>query len=335
MKAKQYLRKICILTLLVFMTGWFSFGDIAAQGTGSDRYYPETQHTLSARFIEYFDKNGGLEIFGYPITQEFIENGLWVQYFQKGRLEYHPENPEPYKIQLGLLGDELKYRQPAIAVPSIQSRRRVYFPETGHTVAYSFLDFFLQHGGIDIFGYPITEMYFENNTVIVQYFQRLKLIWDPEDSVMPVKVGNLGEIYITAYKERVPPEALRALNAGTNGLLTPTMNINSIQAVVSLRYSVMGGNKDQIVSILVTDDSGQPLEGAQVTLTFIGDVAPYQIIYPGSDGESERLITNERGFVQAEVPVRGGQTGSRVIVEAKVTYGNLTYTAENVFLLWR
>ena len=27
-----------------------------------------------------------------------------VQYFERYRLEYYPDNPDPYKVQLGLLG---------------------------------------------------------------------------------------------------------------------------------------------------------------------------------------------------------------------------------------
>jgi hypothetical protein len=31
-----------------------------------------------------------------------------VQYFERARLEWHPTNVDPYKVQMGLLGRELK-----------------------------------------------------------------------------------------------------------------------------------------------------------------------------------------------------------------------------------
>ena len=71
------------------------------------RYFPETRHSVRGHFLAYFDRNGGLYSFGYPISEPFDEHGLLVQYFQRARFEYHPENPLQYRVQLGLLGDEL------------------------------------------------------------------------------------------------------------------------------------------------------------------------------------------------------------------------------------
>ena len=43
-----------------------------------------------------------------------------MQYFEKSRIEWHPGNAEPYRVQLGLLGDDLgKRRRPS---PSARSR---------------------------------------------------------------------------------------------------------------------------------------------------------------------------------------------------------------------
>ena len=72
------------------------------------RYYPETGHYLAFAFLTYFDENGSLDAFGYPISEELVENGFVVQYFQRARFEYHPEHVgTPYEVQLGLVGDEV------------------------------------------------------------------------------------------------------------------------------------------------------------------------------------------------------------------------------------
>ena len=74
------------------------------------RYFPETRHNLGGGFYEVWNAQGGLAQFGYPLSEEFPEvnpqdgNVYTVQYFERARFEYHPDNPPGYKILLGLLG---------------------------------------------------------------------------------------------------------------------------------------------------------------------------------------------------------------------------------------
>ncbi|MEP7359860.1 MAG: hypothetical protein ABI847_21595, partial [Anaerolineales bacterium] len=42
--------------------------------------------------------------FGYPITEFTSEDGLTVQYFQRARMEWHPEKPEGQRVMLAALG---------------------------------------------------------------------------------------------------------------------------------------------------------------------------------------------------------------------------------------
>ena len=72
------------------------------------KYYPETGHYLQAPFRDYWENNGDLPVFGYPISEMLLENGLLVQYFERARFERHPENAgTPYEIELGHLGRQL------------------------------------------------------------------------------------------------------------------------------------------------------------------------------------------------------------------------------------
>lgn len=75
------------------------------------RYFPETGHTVAYGFKTYWEANGGLYTFGYPISEEFTEwnpdTGQYytVQYFERARFEYHPENRgTPFEVLLGRLG---------------------------------------------------------------------------------------------------------------------------------------------------------------------------------------------------------------------------------------
>jgi hypothetical protein len=327
MKRRKLLKKTGGLFVLAILVGLLLPQQSLTQT--AEQYFEETGHWVSGAFLDYFNSQGGLEIFGYPITEPFVDQGVSVQYFQKARMEWHPNNPDPYKVQLGLLGDELKYRHSPIPAPAALSRRKVYFPETGHTLAYAFLDYFNAHGGIDLFGYPITEMHFEDGK-IVQYFQRVKMEWHPNDPTSTVRLGDLGEQYVNIYRDRMPPEALRPVNArpDTESPTAAPRAITGMRAIVSLRYSVMSQKRNQVVSVLVTDINGEPLPGAQVTISFetaSGEMLPTP---------SQVRTTDSRGFIQDSIPIEGGRSGMQIIVRAQVTYGDLSTAAQNVFLLW-
>ncbi|HET7037504.1 MAG TPA: hypothetical protein VFI42_17595, partial [Thermomicrobiaceae bacterium] len=62
----------------------------------------------------YWQQHGGLAVFGYPISEDFQEVSQTdgqehtVQYCERARLEWHPENQgTPYEFLLGHLGREL------------------------------------------------------------------------------------------------------------------------------------------------------------------------------------------------------------------------------------
>jgi hypothetical protein len=75
-------------------------------------FFTQTGHNLSNAFLTYWRNNGGLPVFGYPISEEIAETNpsdgktYTVQYFERNRYEWHPENPPSYNVQLGLLGVE-------------------------------------------------------------------------------------------------------------------------------------------------------------------------------------------------------------------------------------
>ncbi len=52
----------------------------------AERTFPETGKTVRGKFLEFFDAHG-LDICGYPITEQFQEYGLQSQYFQRLALE--------------------------------------------------------------------------------------------------------------------------------------------------------------------------------------------------------------------------------------------------------
>ena len=99
--------------LLGFLGKAFHPPDPGVQAVAGARFFPETGHNLRGRFREYWEQRGGLAIYGFPITEEFEEisptNGqkYRVQYFERARFEYHPENTAPNDVLLGHLGRQL------------------------------------------------------------------------------------------------------------------------------------------------------------------------------------------------------------------------------------
>jgi hypothetical protein len=71
--------------------------------------FPETGKRLGGTFLKHWQAHGGLFVNGFPISEEFQEMGsdgkmYTVQYFERVRYEWHPENQPPYNVLLGLLG---------------------------------------------------------------------------------------------------------------------------------------------------------------------------------------------------------------------------------------
>jgi hypothetical protein len=81
----------------------------------SQTYFNETKHTLRddatrGPFYTFWKKYGGLAVFGFPTSEPFQERNAdtgetyWVQYFERNRLEYQPNQPAEFRVLLGRLG---------------------------------------------------------------------------------------------------------------------------------------------------------------------------------------------------------------------------------------
>ncbi|MEI2618997.1 MAG: serine hydrolase [Thermomicrobiales bacterium] len=80
------------------------FLPVAGAGAGCE-YFAPTGHTLCAPFRDWWRDKGGLPIFGYPLSEAFEEGGYTVQYFERARFEWHPENlGTGWEVELGHLG---------------------------------------------------------------------------------------------------------------------------------------------------------------------------------------------------------------------------------------
>jgi peptidoglycan-N-acetylglucosamine deacetylase len=90
------------------------FRRVQAQTDSYCTFYPQTGHRLCGGFRAYWERFGGLAIYGFPISEEFREvnpdtgRTYVVQYFERQRFEWHPgEWPERYDVMLGRLGAQI------------------------------------------------------------------------------------------------------------------------------------------------------------------------------------------------------------------------------------
>jgi hypothetical protein len=188
--------------------------------------FQETGQCIDEPFLSYWQEHGGLAINGFPLTGAYTEkledgNLYTVQYFERVRLELHPENPEPFNILLGQFGRRLYLTDPgqphANAADQLPGAR--YFAETGHNVGGKFLTYWENTGGLAQFGFPISEEIQETledgNTYTVQYFERARFELHPENlAPYDVLLGQFGRRIVNALN---PNAALPYIVSGNRG----------------------------------------------------------------------------------------------------------------------
>lgn len=135
----------------------------AAASAQADQFcFEATGYCISGRIREFWAQNDGLRVFGLPISplrEERIEGqALQVQWFERNRLELHPENARPYDVLIGRLGDDRLVQEGQAwetypkSTPQADCR---FFPETGHNACGAILRAW-RSLGIELDGRPGT-----------------------------------------------------------------------------------------------------------------------------------------------------------------------------------
>lgn len=79
-------------------------GQLVINNPFACRTYTQTGYSVCFAFLEFFDENGGLERFGYPISPFEFHNNQIVQYFENARFEWRPALADGQRIGLTDLG---------------------------------------------------------------------------------------------------------------------------------------------------------------------------------------------------------------------------------------
>jgi hypothetical protein len=203
--------------VFVVLLAVLSFGVPVARAATAQRCFPETNQCIEGRIREYWEQNGGLPVFGFPIggMEDVTIEGKSVrmQRFERNRLELHPANARPYDVLLGRLGADRLNQQGrdwfTFAKNGDTGGCQV-FGETGHAVCGDILKMWKSNGlvldnkkavstaeSLALFGLPVsglqTETLSDGKEYQVQWFERARFELHPENPApYNVLLGLLG-----------------------------------------------------------------------------------------------------------------------------------------------
>ena len=311
--------------------------------------FAEVPDCIEGRFAEYWQQNGGLPVFGFPIgpaSMERVGEGEFlVQPFERNRFELHPENARPYDVLLGRLGvDRLAQlgrpweglpKAPAASQPGCQ-----YFGETQHLVCGAILGYWSSNGlnldgrrgftaaeSLALFGLPISEAAVENGSdgrpYLTQWFERARFEVHPELGPDVVLLGLLGrEVGGSAPAPQPAPQPVPqpAAPESVNARVSPS----SGPAGSTFVAQGLGFRPGKAVGVYVTRPD-QSVDGAPFQVGVGGDGATEEVEFT-TGVESQRGVwvmtfegvsSGRKGFAYFLVTAPAEQPGDTSVPPAQ------------------
>jgi len=237
-------RRVISPLSIVILTALLSIGlQVSGRAQIDQLCFPETGFCISGRIREFWQQNGGLPVFGFPKTpqhEEVIEGRAYqVQWFERNRLELHPENRRPYDVLLGRLGavrleqQDRDWHQFPKSSPRAGCR---FFVETGHNVCGAILAAWRRNGlefdgrkgkseveNLALFGLPLNDAQIETlsdgKAYTVQWFERARFeIHLENDPPYDILLGLLGN----EIRASATPTPMPVPSPSATATLTPT-----------------------------------------------------------------------------------------------------------------
>jgi hypothetical protein len=161
-----------------------------------------THHTLTGRFLAFWRRYGGVDTFGYPETEPYVERGHLVQYMDRFVLEdVHGS------VRTMPVNEVLVVQRQFGRLAGAPGRGALFFARTRHTLAGRFLSYWRTHNGAQLLGAPISEPFREGNDdgsgrrYLVQWFEQGRLEYHPELAGTRYEV-ELGLVGLQALRQR-------------------------------------------------------------------------------------------------------------------------------------
>jgi len=299
---------------LVMILSLLAVSPAQAQDDVLNYYFDQTRHNVQGEFWRFYQNVFEAETFlGYPITEQFVnQEGVLVQYFQRARLEV--QNGDVRLSPLGTLtyktGVQLKIDNPLAC--------RDY--ETGDSVCFAFLQFFDEHGGLALLGYPISPFEYQDN-MIVQYFQNGRLEWHPsKPEEQHVVMGNLGLVYFdTAGEDPARLDPVLPLDAGIRS------QVLSLKVRAFPWKAVTYSTDQQLIFVVVQDQTFQPVQGA---------IGQAKVAWTTGVEKTLPVLTDENGIATLPLSIVNQPYGGLVTIEVQVSLGEQVGQTTTSFRIW-
>lgn len=309
MNSMNAVRKLIAATLILFL---LPISGAAAQ-SADVLYFPETGHYVKGAFLQFYNAAKDPRLaYGYPITEQMLaRDGRTVQYFQRARFELASAN----RVQLTPLGT-LLYK-PQSPLPINNSGCEQY--PTGHSVCFTFLDFYKANGGPAQFGNPISP--FESaDGVIVQYFEGARFEWRADRGAEKwVVISDLGRLYFDLQNE--DPAHLKPASP-PNATIKPVLSLKA-RAFVLKAVALKSGS--QTVYVIVQDQTSEAVENASVRA----------VVHLANNATQEYVFaTDARGIGQITFEFSDQKPGELITIDVIVDYQGLTRSTTASFRIW-
>ncbi|MEK7442416.1 MAG: hypothetical protein AAB571_08795 [Chloroflexota bacterium] len=284
------------------------------------------EHEVAEPFRDYYNAKGGALVLGVAMTSDLIEEGVRVQYFQNVRLEYHPQLPEGKQVIPSSIGINFEGNSTPCIRPQDVAPNAYYFD--CHSVRQEFLGFFNRQGGLQFFGYPISEMYI-SGTQLIQHFERASIVWNKSKPVeYQFGLANLGSQWcITVQKCISKKEPGSLITATPTSMLTlPAPSPKGLALKALPEFPVFDvKTQRQTLRAWVTDDKGKPVSGVVVS---------FSIQYTINSERYETPPSDRNGYAFVSLAVKPYKPGDFILYKASVSQNGVTVSDNGSFVVW-
>ena len=180
------------------------------------RFFQETGKSICYAFLQFYDGNNGRVFFGNPISDIEIRDGRYVQYFERARMEWQPDNPSDQHVALTDLGTIEFYGRDINLGP--QDNYTIKVPDPNQ---------------------PATNLKvhaFVDQALLPAYSQQTIYIIVQDQNLAPVQGANISvKVY---HPGRAEPQLLTPFITTENGLSSEQFSIDNIPVKDVVRIEV-------------------------------------------------------------------------------------------------
>lgn len=247
------------------------------------------RYEIAENFLALYNSVDDPEsFFGKPISHAYTNpnNGNLTQYFENLRLELQKDEYGRISVAVSNLGSQLYD-------PAGKEMQRIdinctHYGNNEFPVCNGIRDFYDQHNGQILFGEPISNV-FKQNGRFYQYFANVCVVWDPV--LNTASLTPIGETYLTS---REPLRYTIIDSSYPELMIVDNESPEELTVLYSVEHPFINPNWEQTVTIYVTDENGNPIEGATVAAWVILPNEHYEIYRPAD--------TNQDGISTFNIP---------------------------------